>query len=226
MDLPWMFAIIAGCFALGVAIVLVMCGIFHMDETVDMGMIISLVGLLVALLCRRNQNPHSRLHFAVLMGQTRRGFLLTDSLILLLEGALALAAIWAGGHLEIALYRAVFPAANATEFVLAVFQWRVVLVALLVMLVGNLVFTAVMNRFGIKGFLILWLPLCLVNMLVGPSLTAARMGRDTVIARLGRALIWIIDNLSGVPWQLLLGGVLAALTVGSLLMLRRCEVKL
>ena len=46
------------------------------------------------------------------------------------------------------------------------------------------------------------------------------------MAGLGRMVIWVVDMCSGIPWPVLVGGVLLLLTGISLLLLRRCEVKL
>ena len=225
-DIPWLAAIIGGTYLFGVALMLGICLIFHISEYGPMGTFFALLGILVAILARRNLNPHNRLRLAVCMGTPRMRFVAADALVTALETTVSIGVVWALGMLEFLFYRTMFGWDGDVLNAINLFQWQNALLFVLAMTVFNLFLMAFLNRFGIKVFFFIWIPLCLLNPLLTPAVYAAREGDRSLMAGLGRMVIWVVDMCSGIPWPVLAGGVLLLLTGISLLLLRRCEVKL
>ena len=225
-DIPWLAAIIGGTYLFGVALMLGICLIFHISEYGPMGTFFALLGILVAILARRNLNPHNRLRLAVCMGEPRMRFAAADALVTAIETAVSVGAVYGLGLLEFLLYRSLFGGNGDVLDAINLFQWQYALLFVLAMTVFNLFLTAFLNRFGIKVFFFIWIPLCLLNPILTPAVYAAREGEGSLMAGLGHVVIWVVDICSGVPWPVLAGAALLLLTGISLLMLRRCEVKL
>jgi len=226
VELPWMLALTAGTFALGTAVTLLTVAILRPDDFGMVGGTLSLVGIFIAILVRNNLNPHTRLFLALSMGQTRRDFLVYNTLYTVVESLLLCGLAWVLCHVELGVYRFLLPGMENDFNILGFFR-PVYLTAFTVgLVVLNLLWTALMGRFGVKGFLFTWLPFWLILMLVGPAIDAAQSGKGSLLALLGRGLLWVIDACSSVPWQALLGAALLLPTAAALLMLRKIPVKL
>lgn len=225
-DLSWLAAFIGGAYILGAGLMLGVCLIWKIDEYGPIGTFCALIGILVAILTRRNLNPHNRLRMAVCMGVPRWRFIAADALLTALESAVSVLAVWGLSALELLLYRSLFGQAEYTFGPFELFRWQYALLYILGLTVFNLFLTAFMNRFGIKGFFCFWIPIWLLNPLLTPAIYAAENGEQSLMAGVGRAALWIIGVCARIPGPLLAGIALAAAVGISLLMLRRCEVKL
>ena len=151
-DIPWLAAIIGGTYIFGVALMLGICLIFHINEYGPMGTFFALLGILVAILARRNLNPHNRLRLAVCMGTPRMRFVAADALVTALETTVSIGVVWALGMLEFLFYRTMFGWDGDVLNAINLFQWQNALLFVLAMTVFNLFLMAFLNRFGIKVF--------------------------------------------------------------------------
>ena len=227
-DLSWMAVITAGAYALGVAMTLVLCRIFlRFEDGFGMvGGVMGLVGILLAVLTRHWLNPHTRFFIALTMGESRRSYLFFDSLIAALESLLLCALVWGLCHVEIAVYRLALPAWQNELNVLSFFRPANIAVFIASLVVLNLFWTALMGRFGIKGFFFTWLPLWMLGTLTGPAIHAAQSGERSLLGLIGRGMLWAIDACSFIPWQAIAGAALLAVLAVSAALLRRIPVRL
>ena len=228
-DLPLMAAITAGLFALGVVMTLLFCLLFldWSDGYGMMGGVPGLLGILVAVLVRHNLNPHTRLFLALTMGESRRSYLFFDTLAAALECLLLCALLWGLCRAEIALYSVALPG-YANELNILEFFYRPAVVGIFIaaLVTLNLFWTAIMARFGLKGFFLTWLPLWMLMVLSAPAVDAAQSGERSLFGLLGRGIIWAVDAGSAAPWQVIAGLVLLTFLAVSGAMLRRIPVNL
>ena len=228
-DVKWMVLCIGIGYGFGVALMLLLARLL-MDEPeyFAMGLIFGLLGLLVGVLTRRNLNAHVRLRLAVCMGETRWGFLAADAVITVLETLACMGVLYLLGRLELGLFRLIEGDGMVViaDVIAIVYRWQVVAAITAGMAVFNFFLTALTNRFGMKGFLVIWLPLCLMNPILTPAVNAANAGSRSILAMLGRGVLWLIDVLSPVPWQVLVATLALFLLLVGWLLARRCEVRL
>ena len=228
-DIKWMALCIGIGYGFGVALMVLLARLLlGAPEYFAMGLCFGLLGLLVGVLTRRNLNPHVRLRLAVGMGETRRAFLAADAVITALETLVCLGTLYLLGRLELGLFRLIEGDGMVVvaDVIAMVYRWQVVAAITAGMAVFNFFLTALTNRFGIKGYLVIWLPLCLLNPILTPAISAARSGSRSVLALLGHGVLWVIDTLSPVPWQVLVTTLALFLLLVGWLLARRCEVRL
>ena len=225
-DVRWFAAFIGGPYLLGVALMLGIILVTKNEAYGPIGTFLALLGIVVAVMARRNLNPHVRMRLAVCMGTPRWNFVAADALVTTLETAISTLAVVGLCFLENLLYRAVTGGGEDIFGAINILRWQYILLFILGMVVFNLFLTAFMNRFGVKGFFFVWIPLCLLNPLLTPAIYAARQGERSLLALLGRAAIWVVEVCSPIPWQVITLGILALVTAVSLLMLRRCSATL
>lgn len=228
-DVKWMALCIGIGYGFGVVLMVWLAkALMDVPEYFDMGLIFGLLGLLVGVTTRRNLNPHIRLRLAVGMGETRRAFLAADAVITALETLVCLGVLFLLGRLELGLYRLIEGDGMVltVDIMDIVYRWQVVVAITVGMAIFNFFITALCNRFGIKGYLVMWLPWCLINPIVTPAIHAAQSGSRSILALLGHGVLWVIDTFSPVPWQVLVAAGLFLLLVIGWLLTRRCEVRL
>ena len=225
-DVSWFAAFIGGAYLLGVTLMVGIILIAKIHEYGPMGTFLALLGIVVAVMARRNLNPHVRMRLAVCMGTPRWSFVAADALVTALETAIATLAAVVLCFLENLVYRAVTGGGEDILGAINIFDCQYILLFILGMVVFNLFLTAFMNRFGVKGFFFVWIPLCLLNPLLTPAIYAARQGERSLLALLGRAAIWVVEVCSPIPWQVITLGILALVTAVSLLLLRKCPATL
>lgn len=227
-DLPYMVLITVGIFALGMVMALLIC-VFFVTRSDGFGMVgtsMGFVGILVAVLIRHNLNPHTRLFLALTMGESRRSYLFFDTLTAAAECLLLCALLWVLGHVEIALYHILLPGWQNEMNMLSFFQPDTIAVYIAALVVLNLFWTALMGRFGVKGFLLTWFPLWLLMVLMGPAIDAAQSGEQSLLGLIGGVMLWVIDTCSFIPWQGMVGAALLVILALSAGLLRRIPVKL
>jgi len=216
-----------GFFVFGVAMVLIINRFLNDDKDFAcMGALLALIATLVGSLARGNTTLSTRFSLAVSMGQTRRFFLLWDTVISLLVCLLGMVTAWGFYHLELLLYGALYPGFENGMPLDVVYRWQILLPAALVLSVASLVFGAVQLRFGLKGFGTVWLIFCASSMVLPRAIEAALEGSTSLLARLGGGVLWLARALPPAAWAGLGGAVLLALTVWSFRYFWRAAVKL
>lgn len=195
------------------------------------GTYFAVLGAFLGIITSRNLNGHTRFFLALSMGQTRRGYLLWDSLMKLAEAALVMLMILGLGFVENQLYVLLYPGEeNAFDFMKEFFSSRYALWIILGVAAGlvilNLVFTALMGRFGQKGFLIFFAPFWCLTLIVTPALNASEEQTGSILAWIGDGLRWIGVHLSDTVGIAVLIGVAVLMAAASVWYLLRAPVKL
>lgn len=216
-----------GFFLFGLLMVLIVNTFFNEDrDYACLGALMASIGTVIGALARDNGTLSGRFCLAVSMGQTRRSFLLWDTVLTALAAALGLLVSWGLYRLEDLLYSALYPGYENGMPLDVVYQWKILLPAALVLSVVSLMFGALQMRFGLKGFGAVWLIFCASFMVLPRAINAALDGGTSLLARLGGGVLWLAKALPPAVWAGLGGAALLALTVWSLCYFWRAAVKL
>ena len=232
-DISFMAICVAVGWGIGVATAL-LCMHFLMEPGegfATVGALFAFFAIAVGILARGNQNSSTRYALAVSMGQTRRSYLLWDSLAGFLECLVFTGGVILLGMAERALYLALFPGEeDVLDFIGFFEEYRyaawIVLAACAVFVCLDLLLTALMLRFGRRGMFVFLVPVWVMTLVISPALNAVRGNPGSLMAMLGEWLIRLGGFLSGV------GGVVAgavlvlALVGGSVAYLLRAPVQL
>ena len=231
--LPFMAACVAIGWAIGVTIaLLLMAFLFEPgDGYVCFGIFFALFGVLVGGLASRNLHASTRYALAISMGQTRRGYLLWDTVWRLVECLFGMAVSVLLGVLEALLYTILFPGEEDVLDLMGELLgsgWAIPLLLLgaICLAVLNLVMAAIMTRFGQKGFLMFFVPIWLFSLLINPAIQAAREQTGSLMAGLGGLLLRLGAALSGIGWAVFLLLLVAAAAAASILYLLRAPVRI
>lgn len=215
-----------GFFLFGLMVVLVINAFLNDEKDYAcMGSLMAAIATIVGVLARGNSTLSSRFSMAVSMGQTRRAFLLWDTVITALTAALGLLVSWCLYLLENLLYGVLYPGFENGISIDGLYRWQVLLPIAAGLCVFSLVMGAVHQRFGIKGFGVLWLVFCVSCMLVPQAINQSLEGGTSLFARFGRGVLWLVGLLSPTMWACIGGVVLLALLAFSVLSFCRAEVR-
>lgn len=201
------------------------------DGFVTIGIFCAFFGLLVGILARGSQNGSTRYTLAISMGQTRRSYLLWDSLASFLECLVLTGGALLLGVVERSIYMALYPGEKEVlDFIQLLFQsplvrW-VVLAACAVVVCLDLLFTALVLRFGRKGVFFFFVPLWLFTLVINPALTAVRSNPGSLMAKLGEGIIWLGGFLNGTAGAVAGAAVVLVLLGGCVAYLLRAPVRL
>jgi len=214
-------------FLVGLTMVLIINTFLNEDpDYACMGTMFVLCGTAVGVFARGNLSGCTRFSLAVSMGQTRRSYLFFDSLITLLTGLLGVAAAWCAYQVENRLYAAIYPGFVNDLPLEEIFRLRYILPAAAVLVLLELLFTALTLRFGPRVFRVIWLTFCFSFMIIPRTIHAYTDGSTSLFARVGGVLVWVAEAL---PVRVWIGVgcagvlVLLVLAVG---VFRKAEVKL
>ena len=89
-----------------------------------------------------------------------------------------------------------------------------------------LFFSAVILRFGTKGFGVLWIVVWGSFMLIPASLSSASEGGTSLLAKLGNGILWLAGILPPLAWAGVGAALVIAMTTAGVLFLRQAEVRL
>lgn len=232
-DISFMVICVAVGWGIGVATAL-LCMRFLMepgDGFATVGALFAFFAIAVGILARGNQNSSTRYALAVSMGQTRRSYLLWDSLAGFFECLVFTGGVILLGRAERALYLALYPGEeNVLDFIQVFAQYRyapwIVLAACAVFVCLDLLLTALMLRFGRKGMFVFLVPIWVMTLIVNPALNAVRGNPGSLMAMLGEGLIRLGGCLSGMGGLIALAVLVLALVGGSVAYLLRAPVQL
>lgn len=187
-------------FLLGVVIVLIINATLNEDrDYAAIGSMMALMGIIFGGLLRGAGAP-ARYRMAVSMGHTRRAYLLADPVITAINCAVGLAFAWLLGRLEVSLYGLLYPGWECDFTMDAVFQWQWLLLIVAGVCVLDFCLGALQIRFGVKGFAIIWFPLCFAPMIITNSINAYRNGGSSLLAQIGRGLFFLVTLLTPAMW--------------------------
>ena len=206
-----MLAFQAGFFAFGVGLVLFINRFLNDEPSYGcVGSMMAAIGVFAGVAAGGTGSTRFRL--AVMMGQSRRSFLLWDTLATACRAAVGWLAAWGLYHLEIALYTALYPGFVNEMSLMPFFIWPALGAVVLGVCVLDLAIGAIQVRFGNKVFLALWLILCFSPMVVGRAVDMAQSGQATLLARLGESILAVAGALTPGQWALAGAAALASVT--------------
>lgn len=221
-----MLAFQAGLFLMGVLIVLAINAFVNEDR--DYAAIGSMMALMATLFggLVRGSGAMNRCRMAVSMGHTRLSYMLADPVVTFLNTLVGIVFAWLLNKFELWLYGVLYPGWELDFDVFVAMKWWYYLVFILAICALDFCFGALQIRFGNKGFAAIWFPLCFAPMIIGNSVDAVRDGSTSLLAQIGRGILFLIELLSPAMWAAV-GIVLAlGLLVLSVLCYRRAEVKM
>ena len=218
---------VGGLWLFGVLLVLVI-NTFINDEAnyACMGAMFGLAGVLPGVLLRGNLSGAVRFRLAVVMGQIRRSFLLWDTAINLAAVAMGIIFSWVLWQGEAALYALLYPGYSNDIPVELVYRWQVLAPMAVILPLVCLFFSAVILRFGTKGFGVLWIVVWGSFMLIPASLSSASEGGTSLLAKLGNGILWLAGILPPLAWAGVGAALVIAMTTAGVLFLRQAEVRL
>ena len=226
-DPLWVLGWVIGFWLFGVMLVLIINATVNDEQDYAcMGTLFSLAGVLPGVLLRGNTNGFVRFRLAVTMGQTRKSFLLWDTVITLLVAGMGILVSWVLWYAEIGLYSLLYPGYTNDIPLELVFRWQILVALLVALPVVTIFFTGITQHFGMKGFGVLWILLWAGCMLIPAAVSGASEGGTSLLARLGNGVLWLAGALSPAVWAGVGVALLIALMIVGVQCLSRAEVKL
>ena len=226
-DPLWVLGWVVGFWIFGVLLVLIINATVNDEQDYAcMGTLFSLAGVLPGVLLRGNTNGYVRFRLAVTMGQTRKSFLLWDTVITLLVTGMGILVSWLLWHAETGLYSLLYPGYTNDISMELVFRWQIIAALLVALPVVTVFFTGITHRFGTRGFGVLWILLWAGCMLVPAAVGKASDGGTSLLARMGDGILWLVGALPPAAWAGAGVALLIALMIVGVRCLIRAEVKL
>jgi hypothetical protein len=211
----YLLAFQLGFFALGVGMVLVINAFLNDDpDYFYMGtMYAAIFGVMFGALLRGGSNHVTRFTMAVTMGQIRRAFLALDWILDAVNILLGLLITRGLYVVEQILYRDIIYPGYEEDFPLTVlFHWKVVVALVAAGCVLDILLSALLQKTGRKGYLIIFAVVWGASMLFTKALDLAESGSTSLLARGVGALAGLAGALPLMVWA----GVGIAVTVALL----------
>ena len=214
-------------FLVGIVMVAIINAFINEDPTFAcMGTLMALVGTLVGAMARGNLNGHTRFRLAISMGNTRKSYLLCDPIVTALTSAVGLLAAWLMYQAEKAFYTAIYPTFENDMPLEIVFTWKILLLIIGLTVVLDLVVSAIMQRFGTKGSLMLWLCIWVPCMILPRTIDAYESGSNSILARIGGFFLNAVTTVPVKGWIAIGIAFVLALLIFSVCTFRKAEAKL
>ena len=214
-------------FVVGVAMVLIINSAVNDEpDYICMGSLMALVGTLFGTIAMNGMNGHVRFRLAVSMGETRRSYLLCTPVVTAGISLLGVLTAWLLYLAEKALYTAIYPDFVNDIPMEEVFSWVVILCIVAGSVLLELVMSALMQRFGTKGFLVIWLGCCGLFMILPRMIDAYQSGSTSILAKIGSFILTAITTIPVKGWIAI--GVLFVLALLAFVVntFRKAEVKM
>ena len=174
----------------------------------------------------RGNGGMNRYRTAVSMGHTRLSYILADPVITALTCAIGIAFAWLLDKFELWIYSILYPGWELDFDVFSMFEWLHAPVFIIGICILDFCFGALQLQFGTKGFAAVWFPLCFAPMIIGNSVHAAQEGGGSLLALIGRGLLFLAGLLSPPMWAAAGAAVLLGLLALSVVCYRRAEVRI
>lgn len=222
-----MLAIQGSVFLFGVLMVLGINAFLNEDrDYAAIGSMMALLGGVLGGGIAGGYGASVRYRMAVSMGRTRTSYILSDPVVTALHSLLGIGTAWALNRLELWLYGLLYPGWELTLDVFSYFEWYYVPILASVVCVINFCLGALQLRFGPKGFAAVWFPLCFGPMIVSNSIAAVKNGSNSLLAQIGRGILFLSGLLRPGAWCAVGAAVLLALVALSAVCYRRAEVRM
>lgn len=223
--IPIMLVFQLALFLTGVLIVAAINAFVNEDR--DYAAIGSMMALMATLFggLVRGSGAMNRYRMAVSMGHTRLGYMLADPVITAINTLVGIAFAWLLNQFELWLYSVVYPGWKLDFDVFVVMKWWYYPIFVLAICILDFCFGALQLRFGNKGFAAIWFPLCFLPMIAGNSVDAAKEGSTSLLAQIGKGILFLAGLLSPGAWLGVLIVFLLGLLALSVLCYRKAEVR-
>ena len=215
-----------GLFLFGFLIVVCINAFVNDDrDYAAIGSMMALMATVFGGLVRGNGGA-ARYRTAVSMGSTRRSYMLADPVVPVLNCLVGVAFAWVLNKFELWVYSLLYPGWELDFDVMAEMKWWFYLILVAGICIVDFCLGALQLRFGAKGFAAIWFPLCFAPMILGNAVSAARKGGTSLMAQIGRGILFLAGLLTPAMWAAAGVVILLAMLVLSALCYRRAEVRI
>lgn len=215
-----------GLFLFGFLIVVCINAFVNDDrDYAAIGSMMALMATVFGGLVRGNGGA-ARYRTAVSMGSTRRSYMLADPIVTVLNCLVGVAFAWVLNKFELWAYTLLYPGWELDFDVMAEMKWWFYLILIVGICIADFCLGALQLRFGAKGFAAIWFPLCFAPMILGNAVSAARKGGTSLMAQIGRGILFLAGLLTPTMWAAVGIAILLAMLVLSALGYRRAEVRI
>lgn len=216
----------AAMFVFGVLIVVCINAFVNEDrDYAAIGSMMALIATSFGGLVRGNGGA-TRYRTAVSMGSTRRSYMLADPVVTAMNCLVGVAFAWLLNRLELWLYTLLYPGWELDLDVMALMKWWYYLIFIAGICAADFCLGALQLRFGAKAFAAIWFPCCFAPMMISNSLDAAQEGGTSLLAQIGRGILFLAGLLSPVMWAAVGIVILLGLIVLSVMCYRTAEAKM
>jgi len=162
----------------------------------------------------------------VSMGHTRLSYMLADPIITAINCAVGFGFAWLLDKFELWVYRLLYPGWELDLDVMAEMEWWFYLIFIVGICILDFLLGALQLRFGTKGFAAVWFPLCFAPMIIANSVNTAQEGGSSLLAQIGKGILFLVGLLSPAMWAAVGVVILLALLVLSVMCYRSAEVRM
>lgn len=222
----WIMLVMQG-FVFLFGLLMVVCINLFVNEDRDYALIGSLMALVVPAFggIARGNGAMNRYRIAVSMGYPRWFYLLADPFITALNCAEGIVFAWILSKVELWVYHALYPGWEMEFDLIDMMEWWNFLLLIVGSCFLDYLLGALILRFGNKAFTILFCPLGLSGVFLNATVGAARRGSASLLAQLGRGLLFVAGLLRPAMWAAVGAIILLALLILSTMCYRRAEVR-
>ena len=199
---------------------------FVNDEQ-DYALIGSLMALAVSVFggLLRGGSTMNRYRIAVSMGCTRRSYLLADPMITALNCAEGIAVAWILSKFELLAYHTLYPGWEMEFDFISMMKWWHFLILIAVACILDYFLGALLLRFGSKSIAVFCCPLGFSGVFLNATVGAARQGSASLLAQLGRGMLFVARLLRPTMWAAVGIVILLVLLALSTMWYRKAEVR-
>ena len=216
----------AGLFLFGFLIVVCINAFVNDDrDYAAIGSMMALMATVFGGLVRGNGGAH-RYRTAVSMGSTRLSYMLADPIVTVLNCLVGVAFAWVLNKFELWIYTLLYPGWKLDFDLHSVMEWWFYLILIAGICIADFCLGAMQLKFGAKGFASIWFPLCFAPMILGNAVSAAREGGTSLMAQIGRGVLFLAGLLSPAVWAAAGIATLLAMLTLSVLCYRTAEVRI
>lgn len=222
----WIMPVMQGIvFLFGLLMVLLINVFINDDRTY------ALIGSMMALMVSvfgglpRGGSTMNRYRVAVSMGYPRRSYLLTDPLITALNCAEGTVFAWILSKFELWVYHTLYPGWEMEFDIINMMKWWHFLLLIIGACILDYLLGALMLRFGYKAVSILCFPLGMSGVFLNATVGAARRGSASLLAQLGRGMLFVAGLLRPAMWAAIGVALLLVLLVFCTLWYRKAEIR-
>lgn len=193
----------------------------------DYALIGSLMALAVSVFggLLRGGSAVSRYRITISMGYPRRAYLLADPLITALNCVEGVIFSWVLSKFELWLYQTLYPGWEMEFDIIGMMKWRHFLLFIVGACILDYLIGAMMLRFGNKGIAIICCPLSFSGVFLNATVGAARAGSTSLLAQLGRGMLFVAGLLRPAMWAAVGAALLLVLLVFCTLWYRKAEIR-